>query len=343
MQSSRRPTQLDVARAAGVSQATVSLVLSGSPHPRTRVSDASRQRVLEAAERLGYAPNPLAQGLVRGRSRVLGVFTYESVFPKDGSSFYHPLLVGLESAAEDIAVDLLLFTSAPLVARRRRLVDTGWNRVHIADGCVLIGRMGDAVEAATLAAQRYPFVHIGRRESSSSISQVSADYVHATEDVVHRLYGLGHRRIALLGDLGGAVSAVDRLNGYRSALQELGQRPILLDAAAFTPDEAIEVLDGHGATAVLLSTVVTSPDELTLAAQRAGKRVPDDLSLAVLGESEVSPAIGDHWSGFTIPRVEMGDAALRLLDQIVRGVVDAPSEQLLPCTMVEGSTVASAS
>ncbi len=345
MNQRRRPTQSDVAKAARVSQATVSLVLSGSPHPRTRVSDESRQRVLDAAEQLGYAPNALAQGMVRGRSRVMGVFTYEPVFPRDGSNFYHPFLVGMEAAAEQIAVDLLLFTSAPLVGKRRRLVDTGWNRVQIADGCVLIGRLGDADEVATLSEQRYPFVHIGRREGSQQlpIPHVGADYVAATAAVVERLHGLGHRRIAFLGDLGGAVSALDRLNGYRTAIERHGMRPIMLDAAAFSPGETIEVLTTNGATAVLLSTVTISPQELADAATHAGRTVPTDLSIAVLGESEVSPAIDRRWSGFTIPRVEMGEAALRLLDQIVRGDTDLPHEQLLPCATVPGTTVATVS
>src|SRR5918998_451987 len=76
----RRATQLDIARHVGVSQATVSLVISGGP-ASANVAEQTRRAVLEAAAELGYAVNPVARSLKGGRNRLLGVFTFEPVFP----------------------------------------------------------------------------------------------------------------------------------------------------------------------------------------------------------------------------------------------------------------------
>ena len=267
----KRATQFDVAKLAGVSQATVSHVLNGASSPRKRVSDGARRRVLDAMESVGYVANPMAQGLAGGRSRILGVFTYESVFPRDRSNFYHPFLVGMEAQAETTGVDLLLFTSAPHDGGRRRLADDGWNRIAVADGCILIGRLTDRNEVAWLLERRYPFVFIGRRDhiADQEVPFVGADYVTATAELTRRMLELGHRRIAFVGDLSGAVSALDRVNGYRQAMQDADLRPLMFDAGAFSPDETVQILVDHKATGALFGAQ-TDTDAIMAAAERAG-------------------------------------------------------------------------
>src|SRR5262245_13604747 len=101
-----RLTQRDIARLAGVSQTTVSLILNGIPS--VRVSDETRERVLRAIQDTGYVADPLARRLQRQNNQILGVFTYEPVFPSGTADFYHPFLVGIEEAAERFGYDLLL-------------------------------------------------------------------------------------------------------------------------------------------------------------------------------------------------------------------------------------------
>ena len=79
--SSKRPTQKDVAKLAHVSRGTVSLVLNNQSGGRVPISEETQQRVLQAAKKLGYAPNPIAQMLARGANRIIGVFTYEPGLP----------------------------------------------------------------------------------------------------------------------------------------------------------------------------------------------------------------------------------------------------------------------
>src|SRR4051794_26238265 len=104
------PRQADVARLAGVSQATVSAVLNGTATDR-RIAPATVARVEAAIAKLGYMPNMTARSLRGGHSGLLGVHTFESVFPVDRHDYYYPFLVGIESEAEAQGFDLVLFTS----------------------------------------------------------------------------------------------------------------------------------------------------------------------------------------------------------------------------------------
>jgi DNA-binding LacI/PurR family transcriptional regulator len=83
----RAPRQADIAAVAGVSQTTVSLILSGNTDG-VRLSAETRQRVLDAAEKLGYVPDPVATRLASSRNHMLGVYTFASAFPTDVDGFY---------------------------------------------------------------------------------------------------------------------------------------------------------------------------------------------------------------------------------------------------------------
>lgn len=337
----QRATQADVARLAGVSQATVSLVLNSAPDVKLRVGQETKRRVLEAIRSTGYTANPFAQGLARGRNRIVGVFTYESVFPKDRADFFYPFLEGIEAAGEELGLDLLLFTSAPSRnTGQRTLSETGWNRVAITDGCILLGRHDDKYDTQAMITQKFPFVFLGRRESADQVvPYVGANYRTSTHRVVEHLLDLGHRRIAFLGDLGESESAIDRVSGYRGAMTAAGLRPMLFNSAAFSAAEAVDLIVDNAATAAVLGSDY-SPEEIRAVAAGRGIQVPGDLSLALLGQSTTALADEHRWSGFRIPRKEMGFTALQLLAGQIEEREGLELQQLLPCTFVEGETVA---
>ncbi|HEY6799811.1 MAG TPA: LacI family DNA-binding transcriptional regulator, partial [Agromyces sp.] len=114
----RRATQADIARHLGVSQATVSIALRGGLAAE-QVAPATRQSVLDLAAQLGYSANAVARSLRGGRNRILGLFTFEPVFPIEQRDFYYPFLVGVEQGAAESDHELLLFTSAGATGTRR--------------------------------------------------------------------------------------------------------------------------------------------------------------------------------------------------------------------------------
>lgn len=310
----RRFTQTDVAALAGVSQATVSFVLSGRTPSGVRISEETRQRVLDAIRITGYSANPVAQRLAGGRNQILGVFTYETAFPRGGRDFYGPFLTGIERAAEHIGVDLLLFTSARVVEGSRRLTRSGWRRLGIADGCLLLGQHENRAELQHLLDTNYPFVFVGRRESEGGrLPYVGADYLAATRRAVERASALGHQRIGYVGARTSDQPTLDRIAGYRSAMAERALPPVFIESGE-DAQVAMQIAERE-LTTVLLAPE-NDPDELRLALSALRIRVPDDLSVLLLGQPHQRLPGPTSWSGFTIPREQMGARALQMLSRL---------------------------
>ncbi|GAB4084823.1 LacI family DNA-binding transcriptional regulator [Myceligenerans cantabricum] len=348
----RRITQTDVAAMAGVSQATVSFVLNGSTPAGVRIGEETRQRVLDAIRITGYTANPVAQRLAGGLTQILGVFTYEATFPRASRDFYGPFLVGIEHAAERLGIDLLLFTSAPAVDGRRQLTRDGWQRLGVADGCLLLGQHEDRGELQHLLDTNYPFVFIGKRGSDGGrLPYVGADYVGATVRQVDRLVALGHRNIGYVGVRGTDQPTLDRLEGYRTALKEKGLTTWFVESD--DPFAAAGEIAGRSLTAVLVAPE-NRPEELADELEGRGMRVPEDVSVLLLGQPHHPRRGGRRWSGFSVPREELGVRALYLLSRLVAddggkrdgeprrsaAVPDAELHQILACPDVEGATVA---
>jgi DNA-binding LacI/PurR family transcriptional regulator len=203
----RRPKLEDVAAEVGVSTASVSLVLRGAAGP----SEATRQRVLEAAARLGYRPDRAASLLARRRSGLLGV-----VF--DVRSDHHgELIEELQEAAEQHGYDIVLST----VTRTRdeqRAVET-----LVDSRCEALVLLGSEAPADWLSAvnRQLPVVAVGR-----PVRQAGFDVVRAADDegvglVVDHLVSLGHVEIAYV-DGGRGTIVAGRRRGYRAALRRAG-------------------------------------------------------------------------------------------------------------------------
>ena len=344
----RSPTQVDVARRAGVSQATVSLVISGGV-AASQVAEGTREAVLRAAEELGYTVNAVARSLKGGRNRMLGLYTFEPVFPVDQRDFYFPFLLGVEEATAHYGYDLLLFSSATSAAPGgdRRIYAGGVNRLKVADGCVLLGRHLHRDDLAQLAKEDFPFVFVGRREVPGvELSYVAADYVGATSDMVATLARLGHRRLAYLKVTDDREWTRDREAGFRQGLAAAGIPDdqvhvfALAEKAALTATQLREWL-AAGVTAVLVEP--TDDDgaivALERAAEEAGVRIPQDVSVAVLGDPPLQEATRRDWTRFTLPREQMGREAVRILLELLADEVSA-QQLYLGCTQILGDSVA---
>ncbi|MGH3311721.1 MAG: LacI family DNA-binding transcriptional regulator [Streptomyces sp.] len=341
---SRRIRQADIARLAGVSQTTVSLVLAGKADAAA-LAQETRSAVLKAARQLGYVADPAARRLAAGRNNLLGLHTFMPAFPVDQRNPYYPFLVGVEEEAAAQGYDLLLFTSAPATGTGHR--EDPLHRLRLADGCVLIGRHAPVAEVSALLDSEFPLVYIGRREEfGDRLPYVGADYVTATAELVRHLHMLGHRQIVYVRETDDAVASLDRERGFREAIRELDAAPaggsvVRTNGSDLTADLLRGWLDG-GVTAV----IAESTD--TLAAERAvqsvaatlGARYPTDFSFALAG-SQVAREVGEPIiTGYRSLKREMGHEAVRVLADLLSGehVSQTRRQQLLACTFIEGET-----
>ncbi|MDT8913418.1 LacI family DNA-binding transcriptional regulator [Amycolatopsis sp. PS_44_ISF1] len=322
----RTPRQADIARIAGVSQATVSVVLAGNRG--VRMAEATRHRVLEVAERLGYVPHPVATRLASARSNLLGLYTFRTTFPTDAADSYHPILAGVEEEAAALGQDLILFTGT---AGPGALREAAIRRTRMADGCLFFGRHVPEEPVARLVDSGFPFVYIGRRpELGGRLPYVGADYVTASAEVLRRLTALGHRRIRYVRELDEAPSSSDR---QRGVLEAAPHTDIVRVAGSVMHPDTVRGWVRDGVTAVVVEGTDTGAAHTAVrtAVAAAGLSTPDDLSLAVLGGP---PGV----SGFEAPMREMGRRAVRLLVGLVTEQETAP-QQLLWCPPVAGTSV----
>ncbi|MFG3257510.1 LacI family DNA-binding transcriptional regulator [Streptomyces sp. NPDC048172] len=334
-----RPRQAEVARLAGVSQTTVSLVLGGNKQGIALHAE-TRERVLEAARELGYVPDPAARRLAAARNNLLGVFSFTGTFPTAVEHSYYPFLVGVEQEAAARGFDLVLFTgSSPGGALER---------VRLADGCLFLGRHVPADALRRLVDDGYPAVHIGRRDELSGLAWVGADYVDASAEVVRRLAAFGHRRVVLVREDDDAPASTDRERGFRTALAEAGlagppggAEPVVRvaePASGITP-EWVRARRDEGVTAFVAEETDTGAAwrALLTAVEGAGLSAPADVSLALLGSPPADLAGRPEPTGFEIPRAELGAAAVRTLTALLtEGEPDA--RPLVACAFRAGRT-----
>jgi DNA-binding LacI/PurR family transcriptional regulator len=339
-----RIRQSDIAKLAGVSQTTVSLVLNASP-AGLALPEETRRRVLDTADRLGYVADPAARRLAAGRSFLIGLHTFTATFPVDLQSSYYPFLVGVEEEAAAKGYDLL-FTglSGSEVAPGR---ESALSRLQLADGAILIGRHPGVREVGRLLEDGFPLVYIGRRdEFSDRLPYVGADYVRASAELVRHLHALGHRRIVYVREPDEAVAATDREQGFLTGLAAVGlpagpDSVVRTDGSDLTVDRLRSWLT-RGITAVIAegTDTLAAARALQATAAATGLRCPEDFSLALTGE-QVYPEPGVQiLTGFAVPRRAMGRAAVRLLVRLLEGdpIRDEERQQLLPCSLIQGET-----
>jgi DNA-binding LacI/PurR family transcriptional regulator len=338
--ASRRLTQLDIAKLAGVSQATVSLVLNGgAENALARIPKETRERVQKIIRETGYVPDPIARRMAKGSNRILGVFTYEPAFPSAQADFFLPFLFGIEEEAQARGYDLLLLTGAGQGAQRKIFAEE--SRLRIADGCLVLGRSFDRAELQRLVAGDYPFVAIGRREDAGApVPYVGADYATATGELVRKARALGHRRLAYLGPTGPAESTADRWRGFQAALGEDMQLVLHAQESAGSDAALLDAVLHSGASAVFC---VELADALRLeaAAGARGLRLPEHLSVMALGSHVRVEGSRTRFASFLIPREAMGRQATAMLVQRVEGSAAgaAVPQLLLPCEAIAGDTL----
>lgn len=327
---SKRVTALEVARQAGVSQPTVSLVLSRNP--KARVAPETRARVLKAAEELGYRPNRLAQGLVRRRSYAIGV-----VVPGLANPVNTSIVSGVERVAVEAGYAVLLCETGEVDAAQhlKALAD------RQIDGVVLVGVSEAALPVPDL--DRLNLVLIN--QTSERFSTVSGDSLAAGALAAEHLLALGHRRFGFIGPGSLAMSFRMRERGYAAALRDAG----IVPAGEHWLRADQTVAGGIGAMTTLLAqaerptAVFCANDLIALGAHKAcamaGVRLPGDLSLLGCDGVDLGTLVTPELSSIVTPQRELGARAVRLLLRQLDGEGRvAPSRQMLPVKLLPRGT-----
>jgi DNA-binding LacI/PurR family transcriptional regulator len=295
----------DVARAAGVSRALVSLVMRDAPN----VSDKRRRAVLEAATELGYRPNVLARNLASRQTMTIGVVINDLHNP-----FFAEAIDGIRERAGQSDYQLLLATGGLSATGEAGAIET-FLRFRV-DGLILAGAVLPAGQIAATAAA-CPTVLLSRTIRGHDVDTVNNDERVGSRLAVQHLAQLGHTAIAHI-DGGKGAGAAARRAGYERAMRECGlEQSIRVVTGDFTEQSGVD-----GAERLLTSdqapTAIFAANDLIAAgvlhrAEDLGLRVPHDVS--IVGYDNSSIAAMHHMSLTTVnqPREEMGRFAVDLL------------------------------
>jgi DNA-binding LacI/PurR family transcriptional regulator len=295
----------DVARAAHVSRALVSLVMRDRPN----VSADRRRRVQEAAARLGYRPNAMARSLASRRSKTVGVILDDLRNP-----FFAEIAGGVEELASELGYQLLLGAGGRQ-ARRERAALSALLEYRV-DGLILVSprmRGADIAGAATDA----PLVIVGRQLRGVDADFVLVDERHGADLVLSHLVGLGHERIAHVDGGKGAAGPQRRAAYVRGMKERRLGRHVRVIQGDFTEEAGVNAARQLLSEAELPTAVFAANDMVAAGLlggfDRAGVDVPGQVS--IVGYDNISIAHLAHVSLTTVdqPRTEMGRLGLELL------------------------------
>lgn len=305
----RRPATLhDVAREAHVSLATVSHVINGTRF----VSAETRQRVLDAIERLHYEVNSVARSLKRDHSQAIGLLISDIANP-----FFTSLVRGVEDVAQEAGYTVVLCNTDEDPAKELRYLHL--LRQKRVDG-VLIAPTGVRHKYLDhLVEVSFPLVCFDRALPDLPCDSVVLDNVAGAYQAVTHLIQLGHQRIGIVTGLPRVGTTGGRLEGYRRALRAhgLAEDPELIregngrHSGGF--QQTLALLDlAHPPTALFSTNNLMTLGALAALALR-GVRVPEDMAIVGFDDFEWADVLHPHLTTVAQPTYEIGQTAAQLL------------------------------
>lgn len=338
MQSSKRHVSLkDLAQELGVSISTVSRALNNHPD----ISPEITQKVKKLAAEMNYTPNPLAMGLLKQATRMIGVIVPDLV-----THFYSSIISGIESIAEEKGYYILIASSNESLQKEVKAVDN-LLKTRVEGFIVCLSqetRSFDHFER--LIQNNIPLVFFDRVCRSTEVSSVVVDNVKAAQKITEHFYQCGSRRIAYIAGPEYLNISKERTAGYLAGLKKCGLefRSELLEKCNLSTDEAMK------ATARLLDlserpdAIFGINDTVAFAAmkeiKRRGLRIPEDIALVGFTDDFHSTVVEPALTSITHPTFEIGQEAARLFFRRVESPDESPKQVVLKTKlMVRNSSV----
>ncbi|MFJ3619310.1 LacI family DNA-binding transcriptional regulator [Streptomyces iakyrus] len=332
VRGSTRPTSRDVAQAAGVSQAAVSLVLGDKW--RGRVSQATAERVREAARDLGYRPNLAARNLRLGRTR-----TVLLVVPALTTEFFAGVYTGAARVAAEHGFGVVLYPSPEGIGPAR---DPFASAQAALDGVIASSMAADALTA--IRGEALPLVMLDSDpDGSLGAATVNLDIADGVRQAVAHLLALGHRRfLHLAADVPSwtfevrARELAARLSEVPGTSVRTARAPISIEGAVAAAQAALAAPGAHP------TAVICDDDQLAAgtykAARRLGLRIPDDLSVTGLDDLALATAIDPELTTVRLDAELFGERGMGALLAVLEG--REPESGDIPVQLVVRSSTA---
>ncbi|NJC73430.1 LacI family transcriptional regulator [Planosporangium thailandense] len=324
----RQVTIIEVAEAAGVSIATVSRVMSGSPSVRSELVE----RVRRAADELGYRPNPAAQRLASGVGDTIGV-----VVPNLANPYFYDVIKAMNIAAATEGYQMLI---ADANEDPDEEFDLSTNLLRQVDGLVLVSPRMPAASLRRLAQENVHIVLVNRVAVGVGLPTVAVDNYSAMVEICGHLARLGHRRVVYLAGPELSWQNVERQRAVEQA-EAFGLEVQTVPAGA-------SIDTGHAAVDRALelkpTALVSFNDLVAFGAlarlQELGVRVPDDVSLTGFDDIPFAAYVSPSLTTANSPQRVLGQRAWQVLHQMMSGAEVDDTPLVKAEVVIRGSTAA---
>lgn len=319
---SDKATIEDVAQKAGVAPSTVSLAINGKPH----VSPETRKAVIKAARDLNYQPHSAAKSLATGQSETIGLLIpieLKSVF--SSTEFFQKMISGMHRAAGEMNMTLSLQIVESEDEAIERIKYAA--RSDSVSGSVITHPTSSMPYLEVIREYDYSVVFLG--DPVENVPYVDNDNIKVSRLATEHLISHGHEKIAMLSGPGRFTVSRNRLMGYRSALEETGLpfREELVWESDLNEQSAYETVLNNAPTedfsAMYVSVEVQGVGALR-ALRELSLKVPDDVALVVVGESELSKHLASPLTTVDLNTERLGYLSAKKLIRIVKGKEEEP-------------------
>lgn len=330
-----RVTLVDVARLAGVSSSTASLVLSGRAS-ELRIQDETSERVIQAAKQVGYVPNQVLRSVRKGRTNIISfysAFRYRNA----EDQYMDRMTAAVQYACGLFGYDVLVHCNY----RRRpqetyQFLDGGW-----ADGLILLAPLPDDPLLPYLRTSAMPTVLLNKPDPEAVLHSVCDNESSGLRLIANALVSRGHQRICAIWEDGiAAQDGVDRVQLLRQELQKLGVTLRILQVRHPLAEMLTELIESPEPPTALFAWNDRLAYQILEACDELGIRVPEQLS--VVGYDGIHwPSTSRHIA--TSVKVDMTQLALQAmetLDALIESKGAAPLLQQTPATLEPGTTLA---
>lgn len=328
------PTIKDVAQKAGVSIATVSLVI----HNHERISSVTKKKVLKAIKDLNYYPSRSARDLVSKKTGNIGFILTDDHFLRT-EPFYTRIFLGTEFEARDGEYYILLTTVKSDFSQDDPLPRFVLDRS--VDGIIIAGKVPEII-IDKLSNYHLPLVFVDYTTFKENYPVVLIDNIHGGILATNHLIEYGHKNIAFIGGDINHPSINERLTGYRKALENAGisiNKKIISTSSPY-PDRQ----NGYNSAKKIFNSskdvtaVFACNDAMAIGTMHylkdSGYKIPQDVSIIGFDDVEADLMLDPPLTTIRVPKVELGAEAFRLMLNILKSKNANPKKILVPVELI---------
>ncbi len=326
----KRITIKDIAKVAGVSYATVSRALNGSPE----IGEDTRERILRLCKEMGYTTNYVARSMVMRHTKLIGL-----VVANIDNPFMSEIALHVEMHAREKGYNIMLCNSSHDLDKEEQVVELLVGRQ--VDGILIIPASSDSFRRLRRFSDSVPMVYVSENLKEADDSYVSVDNARGTYLGTDYLYRLGHKRILYFGRRAGSTTHQLRADGYLSVCREHGLVPLFFDS----PFSASSIQNGSTLARELFSrprdysAIFASTDSNALGvmqvADELGLHIPGDLSLLGFDNILYSELPRINLSTIEQPKKAMASLALDMLLERIADPDVGYAHRILPPRLIE--------